>query len=694
MSPACWLLLALALAPPTDPRCEWLPPGAVIADPCPEFSWLCPAQAACRVLVGSSTDAPSDLWDSGWVTSELPIVEHAGRPWPVGQAVHWRLEVRDRHGQTHRVGPFTATYQPATVARLYPTIRSFLNFDAELPVMVRDYDVTYSAAAKARRPAMQAFNYSLLATMVVPSAKWDQLRAFAAREGLDERAVEAMFLHYGADTKVRLHVGREAADRPLEERSIRGWDPANDRDGDGRVSDAEARTLANPQATARTPREARVPIYYWGPPADDYIMYPGHPVYQRYLATVYVPAQLAGHDGLYIDTTPPAPPGPAAGRVLHEYRAEAAKGWLRDMLMMLAAIKREHPRVPLVANGWLARPFVIDGTQWENWLELPTSASQVHAAVAAVRELDRRGKVQWVQYNPVALDDQPTFAPRLPVTPDRDQLYGLAAYLLAHGERTYYGYGRHPYGVYARWWPAATRADLGGPLGEWTEQVAAPATAAGPNLLRNGDFEEPPTAAEPLPGWLPAPPFEVISTGAHDGRHCLHLASRSLETNNICKQWLTLAPNTVYTLSGYLRTKDVDGGGAQLYPYDFAGASGGGLITVLGTTDWTRYDLVFRTGANPRGRINLRLFRATGEAWFDGLRLVAGNEAADVLFARRFERGLVLLRPPGGAGYGDDSARECRLEEPLRPVAADGRMGAARSAVRLRQGEAAVLVRP
>ena len=44
------------------------------------------------------------------------------------------------------------------------------------------------------------------------------------------------------------------------------------RDSLGPVYENEAANLVNPNATARKLSDARVPIYYWGPPNDDYIM--------------------------------------------------------------------------------------------------------------------------------------------------------------------------------------------------------------------------------------------------------------------------------------------------------------------------------------------------------------------------------------------------------------------------------------
>ena len=692
------LLLCLLCAPPADVRCEWRPDGGVTSDPCPEFSWLSAEQAAWRIVVGTSAaqlDQP-DLWDSGRVESDLLVAEYAGRPLPVGQPVAYRLTVRDQAGREATVGPFTVTYQPVELPRLYPTARAFLNFSAPLEFMAQHYDVTFRPEAKELRPGLQAFRYSLMATMVVPSEKCDQLSEYCVQAGLTKAGPdESMFLHYGEDTKVKLHVGKEAADHPIEERAIPGWDPANDRNGDGTVSDAEARHPANPRATARTPKQARVPIYYWGPPRDDYVLYPGSANYQRYLAEVYVPFMAQGCDGLYIDTMPTTPPGPAAGRVLAEYRETGAAGWRRDILAMIAFIKRAHPDLPLVGNGWRSTPFVMDGMQDENWLDLRANATKITAEVQVVRELDRRGKWQWIQYNNIVLDDQPSFAPKLPVEPDRDRLFGAAVYFLAHGDDTCYGYGRHPYGRLWKYWPSCIGVDLGRPVGEpeSTELSSPEAAIDRPNLLPNGGFEHLPVPDRPLPGWEPLPPFDVTDDHPKLGQHCLHMASTDPGVNNITRCVLTLKPHTDYTLSGWMRTDRVDGSGAQIYIYDFEGVSQAPMLTARGTTPWTRYELAFRTADDATGRVNIRLFRSTGQVWFDDLRLVEGRFVTESLLSRRYRKGLVLVRPNAGGGYGDDTQRVIKLDQPYRPVDVDGKPGPATSTITLREAEAAILLR-
>ena len=126
------------------------------------------------------------------------------------------------------------------------------------------------------------------------------------------------------------------------------------------MDDAEAADLANPEAHARRMSKARVPIYYWGPPRDDYVMNVGHPMYQRFIAEVYCPAQLEGYDGLYVDTTPPDVP--SAGRSADVLEFPRPPGdphqWLHAMQTLMARIKATLPDAPITANGQVDNPLV------------------------------------------------------------------------------------------------------------------------------------------------------------------------------------------------------------------------------------------------------------------------------------------------------------------------------------------------
>lgn len=99
----------------------------------------------------------------------------------------------------------------------------------------------------------------------------------------------------------------------------------------------------------------------------------------------------------------------------------------------------------------------------------------------------------------------------------------------------------------------------------------------------------------------------TIRSGSPDGADAAWTASIS------CK------PNTLYRLSGWIRTKDVQGAtGALLNIQNMQSVR---TPALRGTRDWTRVSTLFRTGESPsRLEINC-LFggwgRSTGQAWYD-----------------------------------------------------------------------------
>ena len=696
----CLHLCGLAFAAaPTAMLCEWRADNMAVPDICPEFCWQAPGQTAYRVLVATSEAligaGRGDLWDTGRVATPLPIAEYAGTPLPVGKTCFWAVQTWDAQG----LGPFCTpqrfAIQPRVLPHKRPHLRAFLNFGSDVEVVARRYDLTFLPAARERDPNIIAVSYCLVATLVVPSQKAKDLEAYCLERGLSQSGIpERMFAHYAQDTPVKLHVGAERADRPIQERLVPGWDAANDRNGDGRVDDAEFAQRANPAASARELRQARIPIYYWGPPADDFVANVADPDYQEFIATRYVSAFLEKSNGLFIDTTPASvPAGRGSPLVEFSLAAQADGAWLRAMQMILARIKIAHPEALVTANGWSATPFVIDGVEWENWLNISLSESQLLHCLETVTRLDAHGKVQMCQTNGVYDSEYGEFGPKVPVSPDRDRLFGLAAYYLAAGDYTFFGRGQHPYRTAEIQWFGAADVDLGEPTGAMRvfrrEEPREPGAA---NLLRDGGFEQDADGDGNPDGWEIVEPVELDPQVKHGGRQSVCLRSDSEAINNFSKLWLDLKPHTAYTLSAWIKTEGIGGQGAQVYPYGFAGMVSSGFIVATGTTDWRRYSVGFTTGEGTHGRINFRLYGTKGTAWFDDLALVEGFEQSATVYARDFAQGLVLLRPFGG-GWGDDTAKELPLPAPMRPVSADGTRGEPTTRLTLRSGEAAILLR-
>lgn len=316
---------SLAAQTPTGLRCEWRVNPTDVPDPYPELYWEVESQTAYRVQVARSQADLADLadlaegkdlvWDSGRVETELPIAEYAGPELRNAATYWWHVRVWDAEG---RLMPPSApqTFRMQVRARPHhlPTIRTFMNFGGNAE-FARDWlDLSFRKEAKSLRESVLVTPYGLICTLVLPhpstgeplSGKAQALADYCVEKKLtNEGILEEMFCHFSEDTNVTLHGGAERAANPLENRKCPGWDPANDRNGDGRVDDQEAARLTNSKATARRPEQARIPIYFWGPPQDDFVMNVGHPAYQDFMATVWAPQICEGQDGIYFDTVPP-----------------------------------------------------------------------------------------------------------------------------------------------------------------------------------------------------------------------------------------------------------------------------------------------------------------------------------------------------------------------------------------------------
>ncbi len=692
-------------------RCEWRVNPQDVPDPCPEFFWEMPTQSAYRLTIAQTqanlAAGKRLLWDSGRIDTPLPIAEYAGPPLDNGTTYYWTVRVWDADAEPLPLAP-TQTFRMMVhpMPHHLPTIRTFINFAGNAQ-FARDWlDLSFRKEAKELRDSVLATRYGLICTLVLPhpstglplADKAAALAEFCVSKGLTKQGIlEEMFCHFSEDTRVTLHVGAERAANPRETRLCPGWDPANDRNGDGRVDDEEAARLANPKATAREPRQARIPIYFWGPPRDDFVMNVGHPAYQEFMATVWAQKLCAGYDGIYFDTVPPDVAGAGRSASVLEYpRTGGRRGqWLRDLQMMFARIKIAMPDKMITGNAWDANPMVNDGRQSEGWMAIDRQLGRWRESLDHAIELDRRGKIQLIQYNPIFHPELAEFGPKLPVSQDRDKMFGLATYLLAHGRFTYFGFGRHPYAEVTKLWFNAMRHDLGEPAGDYDlfDRVDAANLPGATNLLPNGDFERADANSNPAE-WTVAEPVELDTNLKRSGSSAVKITSDDPRINNINKLSLRLKPHTSYTLIAWARCDGVKGQpGAQVYPYEFDDADAQGMLTWSGTHDWSEQRLVFRTGDDVEGRINFRIYGATGTVWFDDIRLVEGVAAKQEVFSREYTKGLVLVKPYVGGSFGEETATTHTLPGTFRPLNVDGTLGRPVQQVTLRNAEAAILVK-
>jgi hypothetical protein len=688
-----------AADPPTDLQCEWQSGIVVSSDPSPELSWTfvsgdpADVQTAYRIRAATSaellTQDRADLWDSGKVASALPLAEYRGG---AEAPVYWNVETWDAvDAPGGPSSPSSFSIAPVDPPSLRPHIRTFINFGSDLAFIGSTFDLSMRAGAVEFNPDHIALNYVILATMVVPSDKADDLALFCVEQGLTTEGVdETMFLHFHTDTDVTLHVGSERPESPIETRTVPGWDAANDPNGDGVVDDGEFASRPVPGASARRMSEARVPIYYWGPPADDFVMNVGHPDYRRFIVEVYAVRSLEeGFQGLFSDTLSSVPPGPAGLGELLEFPGDEA--WGLAVKGLAAEVKRGRPDALLFGNGWDSDPFILDGAERENWINASADLESLGRRIGDVADTDARGKILLLQYNPVFDPELSPFGVDLGIEKERDRLLGLAFYYLAAGRFTYFGFGQHPYDSAESLWFDAVEVDVGAPLGPASLSYESVPSDLGDNLLRNGGFEEDADGDGMPDGWTVTPPLVLDEETVQEGRRSVRIDSDSDEINNICSQAVSLRPDTTYTLGAWMRTSDVSGVGANVYIYDFDGVDwAASSIEENDAPDWRHHAVTFTTAGDGEGRVSFRMRLATGTMWLDHLTLVEGEHPDIVVMTRPYEKALVVARPYDGTIEGPF---EMGLPGLFRPIDSQGTVGGEIGSVTLRPAEAAILLR-
>ena len=132
------------------------------------------------------------------------------------------------------------------------------------------------------------------------------------------------------------------------------------------------------------------------------------------------------------------------------------------------------------------------------------------------------------------------------------------------------------------------------------------------------------------PGEDAVPLFDETMKGPTGGK-AIHLRATDKSRKMYLSGYLNrtpyeLMPNTRYRLSCFLKAKDVVGSGG-IYMEMNNGAKNWkestGPRRISGTTDWIYHEMEFETigEISPKAFFCLRIWNATGEAWFDGLRL-------------------------------------------------------------------------
>ena len=170
----------------------------------------------------------------------------------------------------------------------------------------------------------------------------------------------------------------------------------------------------------------------------------------------------------------------------------------------------------------------------------------------------------------------------------------------------------------------------------------APQTDYGINLLKNGDFES--ISGEGLPDdWLPDAYLSIYGVSdfeLSDGQIGRGITIRNNDANDArFVQTVEVQPNTLYEFSGYVRVKALDGRGANLSVMQVSAVSES-LKDTQGA--WQELLVYGRTGSQQHeltvyARLGGYSADSRGEASFDGLRLVALQEAPAGAFVESWE---------------------------------------------------------
>ena len=142
--------------------------------------------------------------------------------------------------------------------------------------------------------------------------------------------------------------------------------------------------------------------------------------------------------------------------------------------------------------------------------------------------------------------------------------------------------------------------------GSHTATYSLTVTAVTPTgSLVNGGFE-----TGSLSPWTGQPGDAVVSTPVHSGSYALQVTPTSSQTGQV-SQTLTLAPNTSYTLSGWVQGS-----------YAYIGVSGGATAsTWTSSTGWTKLSVPFTTGSSGTVTVYVHGWYGQGNVYADDFAL-------------------------------------------------------------------------
>lgn len=639
-----------------------------------------------RLVEGSSGELINGpyYWDTGQKKCLADVIEYTGPALNSGQTYNWQVLKYDSLGRLHETSnahQFVAG-DIQSLAKNQAHIRTYRNFSTAQQVIEHQLDLSFMtnqddiSLAKAYDPDHIVLPYTLITTLVVPADptisvptynlfdKAAALEQWAINEGLSDSGIpESMFAHFKKDAPdITLPLkSKTDPNDPEYTRTVPGWDPINDRNGDGYVDDYEFQTLVNTSASARTLYEARVPVYYWGDTTDpvnfpsDFVMNTSDPDYQRFMAEMYLPNRIMERpccDGIYFDTASDVPPGPPGYLNVPRLEYPTLEEYKKGRIELFRQMKKNlSPETILLGNGWDSEPMVIEGSQREGWLHISDPLAKFDSRLKKAEQHSRRSLLSALKVNPIYHYHETPLSKQVSVSRERDQIYALASYYLIAGDRTYFGYSQHPYQHSDELHFDAVHFDVGEPLANY--YLVVDESGTGINLLANGNFEGGDDAGIPYSWGVDSSISQFVSLDSevrYEDNFSVRIEVPEGDSQNIIvKQFADLQPNTQYTLSAYVKVDDIsllsETSKADVYPWEYQNTIDvyHQFSYLKQPQDWTYRYYTFTTQDDVTGRVNFRLMHATGKVWFDNLALHEGLPL--MIYAREYSNALVLVRP-------------------------------------------------
>ncbi|HUT16438.1 MAG TPA: DUF11 domain-containing protein [Anaerolineae bacterium] len=410
----------------------------------------------------------------------IPAVCQAGSPhWKSGRTSGWNFGL-DGMAQSQKQQVY------AWAAQHYDFIT---DADARLLDYYRSLDPTVGGLGR----------YAFFVSAIEGSERQQAIEDQAIALGRD---VDDAYLHYSYDKLSPIRASYDVSKTYAWLRTefdaaagnykvyVPGWDPANDKNSDGYVDDAEFANLANASATARRRQHARYSGWSWGPP-------PSGPQWQlninafdivKVIIEMYGPVldepanwgQTTGYGLLTFD----AVDGFLWGGDILEYPrspgGDASADWQADLAQMLSYAKELYGGRVLIGGNVCQGHWPVDSVldvcvregMFSTWSTardwqgaLPGGLYGPFNPLSAYWLAREAGKIQLLQHQYNLL----YYIADTPAVWARDRIFGVAAYYLLQNPgydywAAYRGYGYWPtVDTNEKMWSHALEVDIGVP---------------------------------------------------------------------------------------------------------------------------------------------------------------------------------------------------------------------------------------